>query len=71
MDQQTEQIYEIFQSLLATLNLPENIFGYTACLLLLTIIISVKTIVLSCVVKKLRYCVTNPTQFACDDLELV
>ena len=71
MDRQTEQIYEIFQSLLANLNLPENIFGYTACLLLLTIIITVKTIVLSCVVKKLRYCVTTPTQFACDDLELV
>ena len=71
MDRQTEQIYEIFQSLLANLNLPENIFGYTACLLLLTIILTVKTIVLSCVVKKLRYCVTTPTQFACDDLELV
>ena len=74
MDQQTEQIYEIFQSLLANLNLPENIFGYTACLLLLTIILTVKTIVLSCVVKKLRYCVTTPAQFNiydCDDLELV
>ena len=71
MDKQTEQIYEIFQILLANLNLPENIFGYTACLLLLTIIITVKTFVLSCMVKKLRYCVTSPTQFACDDLELV
>ena len=71
MDQQTEQIYEIFQSLLANLNLPENIFGYFACLLLLTIILTVKTIVLSCVVKKLRYCVTTSPQFDCDDLELV
>ena len=71
MDQQTEQIYEIFQSLLANLNLPKNIFGYFACLLLLTIILTVKTIVLSCVYKKLRYCVTTPAQFACDDLELV
>ena len=71
MDQQTEQIFEIFQSLLANLNLPENIFGYFACLLLLTIILAVKTIVLSCVYKKLRYCVTTPAQFDCDDLELV
>ena len=74
MDQQTEQIFELFQSLLANLNLPENIFGYFACLLLLTIILAVKTIILSCVVKKLRYCVTTPAQFDiydCDDLELV
>ena len=74
MDQQTEQIFKLFQSLLANLNLPENIFGYFACLLLLTIILAAKTIILSCVVKKLRYCVTTPAQFDiydCDDLELV
>ena len=71
MDRQTEQIYEIFQSLLANLNLPENIFGYMACLLLLTIILTIKTIVLSCVYKKLRHCVTTPAEFSCDDLEMV
>ena len=74
MNQQTEQIFKLFQSLLANLNLPENIFGYFVCLLLLTIILAAKTIILSCVVKKLRYCVTTPAQFDiydCDDLELV
>ena len=71
MDRQTEQVYQIFLTLLENLNLPENIFGFTAALLLLTIIISVKTIVLSCVVQKLRHCATSPTQFACDDLEIV
>ena len=74
MDTQIEQIFELFQSLLANLNLPENIFGYFACLLLLTIILAAKTIILSCVVKKLRYCITTPAQFDiydCDDLEIV
>ena len=74
MDTQIEQIFELFQSLLLNLNLPENIFGYFACLLLLTIILAAKTIILSCVVKKLRYCVTTPAQFDiydCDDLEIV
>ena len=71
MDQQTEKIYEFFQSLLASLDLPENIFGYMACVLLMTIILTVKTIVLSCVYKKLRHCVTTPAEFSCDELELV
>ena len=74
MDTQIEQIFELFQSLLLNLNLPENIFGYFACLLLLTIILAAKTIILSCVVKKLRYCITTPAQFNiddCDDLEIV
>ena len=74
MDTQIEQIFELFQSLLLNLNLPENIFGYFACLLLLTIVLAAKTIILSCVVKKLKYCITTPAQFDiddCDDLEIV
>ena len=57
MEQQTIQIFELFKSLLANLNLPEN-----------------KTIILSCVVKKLKYCVTTHAQFDIydsDDLEIV
>ena len=71
MDTQIEQIFELFQSLLLNLNLPENIF---ACLLLLTIVLAAKTIILSCVVTKLKYCITTPAQFNiddCDDLEIV
>ena len=74
MNTQVEQIFELFQSLLLNLNLPENIFGYFACLLLLTIVLAAKTIILSCVVKKLKYCITAPAQFDiddCDDLEIV
>ena len=74
MDQQTSQFFDLFKSLLDNLNLPEDIFGYFACLLLLTIIIAAKTIILSCVVKKLKYCVTTHAQFDiydCDDLEIV
>ena len=71
MDQQTNQFFELFKSLLDNLNLPEDIFGYFACLLLLTILIAVKTIVLSCVVKKLKYCITNQAQFDIYDLEIV
>ena len=74
MNTQVEQIFELFQSLLLNLNLPENIFGYSACLLLLTIVLAAKTIILSCVVKKLKYCITAPVQFDiddCDDLEIV
>ena len=55
MDRQTEQVYQIFLTLLENLNLPQNIFGFAAALLLLAIIISVKTIVLSCVVQKLKH----------------
>ena len=74
MNTQIEQVFELFQILLLNLNLPENIFGYTACLLLLCIVLAAKTIILSCVVKKLKYCITNPAQFDiddCDDLEIV
>ena len=74
MNTQIEEVLEFFQTLLLNLNLPENIFGYTACLLLLCIVLAAKTIILSCVVKKLRYCITTPAQFTiadCDDLELV
>ena len=74
MNTQIEQVFELFQSLLLNLNLPENIFGYFACLLLLTIVLAAKTIILSCVVKKLKYCITAPAQFDvddCDDLEIV
>ena len=71
MDQQTNQFFELFKSLLDHLNLPEDIFGYFACLLLLNILIAVKTIVLSCVVRKLKYCITNQAQFDIYDLEIV
>ena len=74
MNTQIEQVFELFQILLLNLNLPENIFGYFACLLLLTIVLAAKTIILSCVVKKLKYCITAPAQFDiddCDDLEIV
>ena len=71
MDRQTEQVYQIFLTLLENLNLPQNIFGFAAALLLLAIIISVKTIVLSCVVQKLKHCASSPTQFSCDNLEIV
>ena len=71
MDQQSNQFFELFKSLLDNLNLPEDIFGYFACLLLLTILIAVKTIVLSCVVRKLKYCITNQAQFDIYDLEIV
>ena len=71
MDQQTNQFFELFKSLLDNLNLPEDIFGYFACLLLLTILIAVKSIVLSCVVRKLKYCITNQAQFDIYDLEIV
>ena len=71
MDTQIEQIFELFQSLLLNLNLPENIFGYFACLLLLTIVLAAKTIILSCVVKKVKYCITAPAQFDIDDFDIV
>ena len=69
MNTQVEQIFELFQSLLLNLNLPENIFGYSACLLLLTIVLAAKTIILSCVVKKVKYCITTPAQFDIDDFD--
>ena len=70
MDKQTEQVYQIFLTLLESLNLPENIFGFAAALLLLAIIISLKAIVLSCVVQKLKNCASH-TQFSSDNLEIV
>ena len=69
MNTQIEQVFELFQILLLNLNLPENIFGYTACLLLLCIVLAAKTIILSCVVKKVKYCITTPAQFDIDDFD--
>ena len=71
MDQQSNQLFELFKSLLDNLNLPEDIFGYSACLLLLTILIVVKSVVLSCMVRKLKSCITNQAQFDIYDLEIV
>ena len=71
MDKQTEQVYQLFLTLLENLNLPENIFGFAATLLLVVIILSVKTIVLSCIVQKLKNCANSHTQFSCDNLEIV
>ena len=64
------QIEEAFE-LLLNLNLPENIFGYSACLLLLCIVLVAKTIILSCVVKKVKNCITAPAQFDIDDIDIV
>ena len=69
MNTQIEQVFELFQILLLNLNLPANIFGYTACLLLLCIVLAAKTIILSCVVKKVKYCITTPAQFDIDDFD--
>ena len=69
MNTQVEQIFELFQSLLLNLNLPENIFGYSACLLLLCIVLAAKTIILGCVVKKVKYCITTPAQFDIDNFD--
>ena len=71
MDKQTEQVYQLFLTLLEHLNLPENIFGFVAALLLVVIILSVKTIVLSCIVQKLKNCANSHTQFSSDNLEIV
>ena len=71
MDKQTEQVYQLFLTLLENLNLPENIFGFAAALLLVVIILSVKTIVLSCIVQKLKNCANSHTQFSSDNLEIV
>ena len=71
MDQQSNQLFELFKSLLNNLNLPEDIFGYSACLLLLTILIVVKSVVLSCMVRKLKSCIINQAQFDICDLEIV
>ena len=72
MDQQTEQVYQLFLTLLEHLNLPENIFGFFAALLLVVIILCVKTIVLGCIVQKLKNCATSQvTQFSSDSLEII
>ena len=71
MNTQIEEAFELFQTLLLNLNLPENIFGYSACLLLLCIVLAAKTIILGCVVKKVKYCITAPAQFDIDDIEIV
>ena len=71
MNSQVEDIFELFQTLLVKLNLQEDIFGYSACLLLLCIILAVKTIILSCVLKKLKNCTTAPGQFDTSDIEIV
>ena len=72
MDQQTEQVYQLFLNLLEHLNLPENIFGFFAALLLVVIILCVKTIVLGCIVQKLKNCANSQvTQFSSDSLEII
>ena len=71
MDQQSNQLFELFKFLLNNLNLPEDIFGYSACLILLTILIFVKSVVLSCMVRKLKSCTINQAQFDICDLEIV
>ena len=71
MNSQIEEIFELFQTLLIKLNLQEDIFGYSACLLLLCLILAVKTIILSCVLKKLKNCITAPGQFDTYDIEIV
>ena len=55
-----EEIFEVFQNLLVKLNLEDDIIGYTICLLLLCIILAVKIITLSCVLKKVKDCKSAP-----------
>ena len=73
MNSQIEEIFELFQTLLVKLNLQEDIFGYTICLLLLCMILAVKIITLSCVLKKLKNCTSAPglDQFDISDIEIV
>ena len=71
MNTQIEEVFELFQTLLLNLNLPENIFGYSACLLLLCIVLVAKTIILSCVAKKVKNCITAPAQFDIDDINIL
>ena len=71
MNTTIEEIFELFQTLLVKLNLQEDIFGYTICLLLLCIILAVKIITLSCVLKKLKNCTSTPGQFDISDIEIV
>ena len=59
MNSQIEEVFELFQTLLIKLNLQEDIFGYSACLLLLCIILAVKTKILA------------PGQFDTSDIEIV
>ena len=70
MDQYTNQLFELFKTLLNNLNLPEDIFGYSACLILLTILLFVKSVVVSCIVRKLKSCKINQEQFDISDLEI-
>ena len=73
MNTTIEEIFQLFQTLLVKLNLQEDIFGYTICLLLLCIILAVKIIALSCVLKKLKNCTSAPglDQFDISDIEIV
>ena len=71
MNTQIEEVFELFQTLLINLNLPEDIFGYSACLLLLCIVLAVKTIILNCVLKKVKNCITATGQFDTYDIEIV
>ena len=72
MDEQTDQVYQLFLTLLEHLNLPENIFGFATALFLVIIILCIKTLVLGCIVQKLKSCANNQvTQFSSDILELV
>ena len=68
MDQHTNKLLELFNILLNQLSLPQDIFGYTATLLLLTVLLIAKLVVLTCIVEKLKSCKTN--QFEISNLEL-
>ena len=68
MDQHTNKLLELFNILLNQLSLPQDIFGYTATLLLLTVLLIAKLLVLTFIVEKLKTCKT--IQFEISDLEL-
>ena len=55
-----KEVFQAFQDLMVKLNLEDNIIGYTLCLLLLCIILAVKIITLSCVLKKVKDCKSAP-----------
>ena len=68
MDQYTNELLELFNTLLNNLSLPQDIFGYSATLLLLTVLLFAKLVVLSCIVEKLKSCKIN--QFDISNIEL-
>ena len=66
-----ERIFEAFQDLLVTLNLEDNIIGYTLCLTLLCLIVAAKILTLCCVVRKVKNCKTVSSLDEIDISEII